>query len=297
MNPLALKADYFKVAAKCLRLRTGSPLQRANKADEKSKSLQWVKNALTKKGNFDRIFQNICEETVIKGSCLQYHMTNHYLRTSMMSPLIDSGYSDASSISRTGHTRVATLASYHPLNFVEGLSQKFGALNSKFTTFSFKAADLDALPKSNLEPPSDSENMEAKTGCSFDTVKCAPTAQKSFDDAVYVTTVQPRSALPKTFASTNQFGGNTVSINLPRSDRDSTNQSDGAGLSTNQFSSICVLANQSGLQDDSNDSRFPPEVPQPAVGAVQSVSSKDATHGQGGKINVTINHVYAHCPV
>lgn len=71
--------------------------------------------------------------------------TDHDLRASMISALIDCGHSDSSTILRTGHTSVDTLARYHKLQSVEGLRQQFGAFNSKFTTLPFTAAQFEVL--------------------------------------------------------------------------------------------------------------------------------------------------------
>lgn len=96
-----------------------------------------------------------------------------------------------------------------------GLHQKFYAFNSKFRTLRFTAAEIDTLPKSNLESSSASNNVDAKIGGRVVTVNSGPTTPRSIANAVSATNVLWTSATPKKLVSKYQFGSTVCQeINL-----------------------------------------------------------------------------------
>lgn len=94
-----------------------------------------VQDRADRENIFDKMVIKICEEVGVKGSGLQDHMTNHGLRASMISALIDSGHYDASIFLRTGNTRLDDLERYHNIQSVEGSLQQFGVLIQKLQLF------------------------------------------------------------------------------------------------------------------------------------------------------------------
>lgn len=145
-------------------------LQLSNKAGAKSKRLQWSKKFPVGRNNFDTEVTTICEESGVKGSGLQDHMSNHGLSFYAFSSN-DSGDSESSIILRTSHTTVDALAQYHNLQSVEFLRLQFSAFNSNFTTLPFTVAELDAFSKSKLEYV---QHSEVQMRDSHVSIKCGP---------------------------------------------------------------------------------------------------------------------------
>lgn len=90
----------------------------------RTKPEEFFKRQNLGRGFFERSVKTICNEAGVQGSGLNDYMTNHGLRSSMTSLLIDAGHTDSSIILRTGHSSATTLARYHNLRGSEGLRQQ-----------------------------------------------------------------------------------------------------------------------------------------------------------------------------
>lgn len=79
---------------------------------------------------FYNAVKNMCLEANITGTGVNDYVTNHGIRSSMISLLIEAGHTDSSIILRTGHTNTNTLARYHHLEGAEGLKQQIDLFKS-----------------------------------------------------------------------------------------------------------------------------------------------------------------------
>lgn len=85
---------------------------------------------IVKKVFFDRAVRTVCNEAGLNGSGLKDYMTNHVLRSSITSLLVEPGPCDINIILRTGHSTTPTLARYNNIRGAEGFRQQERLLQS-----------------------------------------------------------------------------------------------------------------------------------------------------------------------
>lgn len=76
------------------------------------------------------IVKTVCQRLGIRGQGCAKHMTTHGLRSTMISMLISSGYSDAAVCLRSGHRDPSSLLNYHNLRGQQG-EEQLGAVFAK----------------------------------------------------------------------------------------------------------------------------------------------------------------------
>lgn len=98
---------------------------------------------------FEEIITSIFNAIVVKWNGPQEHMSNHSMRTTVISMIIDSRNSDSSVMLRYGQTNISTLTRYYNLSILEGFKKQIGLFKKPFTALPFTAAFLHPFQLSN----------------------------------------------------------------------------------------------------------------------------------------------------
>lgn len=136
----------------------------------RTKPEEFFKRQNLGKGFFDRAVKTVCSEAGVTGSGLNDYMTNHGLRSSMTSLLVEAGHSDSSIILRTGHSNTTTLARYHNLRGAEGLRQQESLFRSLNNGDNDNLSSPEIKKRAKVAGSNTTEKLEAnlKTSASYE---------------------------------------------------------------------------------------------------------------------------------